>query len=138
LDQSADAWEVLRRIAERVTEHVAGARARSHEPEQHRHRRRLAGTVRSDEPGDRAARDLDVEVIDDGPLAVPLGQAVHGERRPGGGGCCHASIVQMATPRVVGREVACGLRRWAYAGYARHPGRTSPASYAKTTSWARS
>ena len=40
---------------------VPGAGARAHEPEQHRHRGGLAGAVRTDEAGDDALRQVEVE-----------------------------------------------------------------------------
>ena len=43
-----------------------------HEPEKHPHRRRLARSVRSEEPEDAAARDAQRQLVDRDDLAVAL------------------------------------------------------------------
>ena len=58
---------------------VAAAGRRAHEPEQHRHRRRLAGAVRADEARDDTGRNLDAERVDGRTAAVPLRQVVGDE-----------------------------------------------------------
>ena len=47
--------------------------------EEHLHRRRLPGPVRTEEAGDPAGRDLEGEVIDDRASAVALGHVGDGE-----------------------------------------------------------
>ena len=71
-DQCADPVEVAPGRFDVRAEHGGGARRRSHQPEQHRHRGRLAGAVRADEAGNDTGRDLDAQGVDCGPAAVPL------------------------------------------------------------------
>ncbi|GHF69985.1 hypothetical protein GCM10010504_42900 [Streptomyces griseus] len=73
------------------------AAGRGVEAEQHAHRRGLSGSVGTEESGDRAGADGEVEVLDDGSVAVPFGESVcrdhavdatepAGRGRPTGGG----------------------------------------------------
>jgi hypothetical protein len=43
---------------------LAVPRGRSHQPEQHRNRRRLTGAIRADEPGDDPGGDLEAQAVD--------------------------------------------------------------------------
>ena len=79
-DQRADPAEVGGVLHARA-EHGRGARRRAHEPEQHRHRGRLARAVRPDEACDDAGRNLEAQRVDREPATVPLGETVRGQRR---------------------------------------------------------
>jgi hypothetical protein len=63
-----------------MAKHGAGSRRRSHETEEHRHRCGLAGAVGADEAGDDTGWQLDVEVVDRGSPAEPLGESADGQR----------------------------------------------------------
>ena len=107
LDHRPDARQVGGGGGDVVAEHAAVAGAGPHEPEQHGHRRGLAGAVGTDEAGDDALRQLEVEAVDDRAVPVALGEAVH---RHGRGVRCHASTIRPIAVGVVRRSTALGVR----------------------------
>ena len=127
LDQRADAVEVAAALTDRRAEDRGRAARRLHQPEQHRHDRRLAGAVRADQPGHRAGRHAERDVVDGGAGAVSLRQPVDDDgighrdgcgrpvsiqrRRGGGECCCHDSTVRLRRPRVVGLAWSSRVRQ---------------------------
>jgi hypothetical protein len=87
VEQDADAASGVRELAVRSAEHGRVPGVGPREPAQHAHRGRLAGAVRSQEPGDGPRLAAERDVVDDGGRPEPLGQPLcldHGrEDRPG-------------------------------------------------------
>src|SRR5512133_1628905 len=95
LDQRPDAPEVGGGIVEARAEHGCGAGRRGDEAEQHRHGGRLAGAVRTDEPGHDPGRNLEREAVDRRSAAVALRELIGYQRwGPFGGGDGGPSVVQ--------------------------------------------
>jgi hypothetical protein len=80
-DQRADPTHVAGGILHALPEDCRGACSGAHEPEQHRHRRRLARAVRTDEACDDAGRNLDAQPVDRETATVLLGETVRAQRR---------------------------------------------------------
>src|ERR1035438_5138630 len=99
IEKCTDLEERSTVLTEAAAVHQGRTRGRIVEAEDHAERRRLAGAVRSEEPGHHAGMNLEAQIVDSDGLAEALGQSSDLDARGVG---CHCSVPFGSAVRSVG------------------------------------